>query len=259
MNQPDTYVIVPTYNEADNLDELVTQLLGLPIEIGVIIVDDNSPDGTGELADVWVNERPNEVHVIHRAGKLGLGTAYIAGFRYAMDVLDAQRIMTMDADFSHHPRYIPAMVELSRERHIVIGSRYVPGGGTLNWPRSRIWLSAIGNFVARSLLGLGARDATAGFRLYRREVLESISLDQIFSSGYSFLVEMLYLCQRQGWQIGEVPILFEDRRKGSTKISRNEIVKAQYTLLRLFIRRLRRKNKPNRRGMIPVQNPSSIQ
>ena len=239
MNRPDTYVIVPTYNEADNVDELLSQILALPLNIGVIVVDDNSPDGTGKLADVWKTKHPTHVYVIHRAGKLGLGTAYIAGFRYAMEDLDAARIMTMDADFSHHPRFIPAMVELSETCHIVIGSRYVPGGGTLNWPRSRIWLSATGNLVARTLLGLQARDATAGFRLYRREVLESIPLDQIFSSGYSFLVEMLYLCQQRGWTIGEVPILFEDRRKGTTKISRNEIVKAQYTLLRLFLRRMR--------------------
>lgn len=252
MNRPDTFVIVPTYNEADNIDELVTQLLALPVDLGVIVVDDNSPDGTGSLADQWASKRPEHVYVLHRAGKLGLGTAYVAGFRYAMDTLNASRIMTMDADFSHHPRYIPAMVEMSEQRHIVIGSRYVPGGGTLNWPRSRIWLSSTGNLVARSLLGLQAKDATAGFRLYHREVLESIPLDNIFSSGYSFLVEMLYLCQRRGWQIGEVPILFEDRRKGTTKISRHEILKAQYTLFRLFLRRLRR-GEP-RQPNVPIQS-----
>ncbi len=144
----------------------------------------------------------------------------------------------MDADFSHNPRYIPDMVELSRSSHVVIGSRYVPGGGTRNCSQKRIWLSRGANGVARGLLGLKARDATAGFRLYRREVLLSIPLDQIFSSGYSFLVEMLFMCQRRGWQIGEVPIIFEDRRKGQTKISRQEIFKAQYTVMRLFARRL---------------------
>ena len=250
MDRPDTYVIVPTYNEADNIDELVGQLLDLPVGIGVIVVDDNSPDGTGELADAWSAEHPNRVHVIHRAGKLGLGTAYIAGFKFAMQELDAARIMSMDADFSHHPRYIPAMIEMSEMKHIVIGSRYVPGGGTLNWPKSRIWLSGIGNFVARTLLGLQARDATAGFRLYHRAVLESIPLDEIFSSGYSFLVEMIFMCQRRGWQIGEVPIMFEDRRFGTTKISRQEILKAQYTLGRLVLRRLRR-GEP-RRPQVPI-------
>lgn len=230
--------IVPTYNEADNLGELIEQLLALPVGLSVIVVDDNSPDGTGELADQWAGRYPERVFPIHRAGKLGLGTAYIAGFRKALDELGAERILTMDADFSHNPRYIPAMVELSRTRHVVIGSRYVPGGGAVNCSRKRIWLSKGANAFARGLLGLRAQDATAGFRLYRREVLQSIPLDQIFSSGYSFLIEMLFMCQRRGWQIGEVPIIFEDRRRGTTKISRQEIFKAQYTVLRLFGRRL---------------------
>lgn len=249
MGNIDTFVIVPTYNEADNIDDLITQLLDLPVVVGVIVVDDNSPDGTGKLADDWANEHPNKVHVVHRSGKLGLGTAYIAGFQKGF-TLDAERIMTMDADFSHNPRYIPAMIEMSHTKHVVIGSRYVSGGGQKNCTWKRVWLSKGGNFVARLLLGLKARDATAGFRLYRREVLQSIPLDQIFSSGYSFLVEMLFLCQRRGWQIGEVPIIFEDRRKGATKISRNEVIKAQYTLLRLFFRRLRRVEP--RRPMVPI-------
>lgn len=234
----DTVVIVPTYNEADNLDDLLEQLLALPVRLGVIVVDDNSPDGTGKLADRWAAEHPDRVFPIHRPGKLGLGTAYIAGFKMALGDLAAERILTMDADFSHNPRYIPDMVELSRSVHVVIGSRYVPGGGTRNCTPQRIWLSRVANAVARGLLGLQARDTTAGFRLYRREVLQSIPLDDIFSSGYSFLVEMLFMCQRRGWQIGEVPIIFEDRRKGTTKISRQEIFKAQYTILRLFGRRL---------------------
>ncbi len=235
----DTFVIVPTYNEADNLDELLEQLLALPTPIGAIVVDDNSPDGTGDMAERWATENPGRVHVIHRPAKLGLGTAYIAGFKKAINDLAAERILTMDADFSHNPRYISDMIALSRTKHVVIGSRYVPGGGARNCTRKRIYLSRGANFVARTLLGLKARDATAGFRLYRREVLQSIPLDEVFSSGYSFLVEMLFLCQRRGWQIGEVPIIFEDRRKGQTKISRQEILKAQYTVLRLFLRRLR--------------------
>ena len=225
MNEVETFVIVPTYNEADNLDDLVTQLLALPVNAGVIVVDDNSPDGTGDLADAWVEKDPKRVHVIHRPGKMGLGTAYIAGFKKALHELDAKRIMTMDADFSHNPRYIPAMVELSKTKHVVIGSRYVPGGGQKDCTWKRVMLSKSANLVAKTLLGLKAKDATAGFRLYRREVLESIPLNQIFSSGYSFLVEMLFMCQRRGWQIGEVPIVFEDRRAGTTKISQNEVLK----------------------------------
>lgn len=219
--------------------------------IGVIVVDDNSPDGTGQLADQWVAKEPGRVHVVHRPGKMGLGTAYIAGFKKALDI-GARRIMTMDADFSHNPRYIPSMIELSKQKHVVIGSRYVAGGGQRNCTWKRVVLSKGANFVARSLLGLKAKDATAGFRLYRREVLESVPLDRIFSSGYSFLVEMLFLCQRRGWQIGEVPIIFEDRRLGQTKISRNEVLKAQYTLLRLAFRRLRRREP--RRPEVPISS-----
>ncbi len=250
MKPIDTFVIIPTYNEADNLDDLIAQVLDLPVPIGVIVVDDNSPDGTGQKADEWAARHPERVHVVHRPGKMGLGTAYLAGFRLALDALGARRIMTMDADFSHNPRYIPAMVALSERKHVIIGSRYVPGGGSHNCTWKRIWLSKIANFVARFLLSLKAKDATAGFRLYRREVLESIPLDQIFSSGYSFLVEMLFMCQRHGWQIGEVPIIFEDRRKGKTKISRNEVFKAMYTVFRLFARRLHR-GEP-RRPTIPI-------
>lgn len=235
----DTFVIVPTYNEADNLDDLLAQLLALPVGLGAIVVDDNSPDGTGDLADRWAEGHPGRVYALHRPRKLGLGTAYIAGFKKAIHEIGAERVLTMDADFSHNPRYIPDMIDLSRSKHVVIGSRYVAGGGTRNCTRKRVLLSRGANFVARALLGLKARDATAGFRLYRREVLLSIPLDEIFSSGYSFLVEMLFLCQRRGWQIGEVPIVFEDRRKGKTKISRQEIFKAQYTVFRLFLRRLR--------------------
>lgn len=237
-NAPTTYVIVPTFNEADNINELATQLLALPVNLGVIVVDDNSPDGTGELADKWSADYPERVHVIHREGKLGLGTAYIAGFKKALHELNAERIMTMDADFSHNPRYIPAMIELSKQKHVVIGSRYVAGGGSKNCKWDRILISKAGNFAAQTLLGLQARDGTAGFRLYRREVLESIPLDEIFSSGYSFLVEMIFLVQRNGWQVGEVPIIFEDRRYGTTKISKNEAYKGIYTIFRLFGRRL---------------------
>jgi dolichol-phosphate mannosyltransferase len=238
MADIETYVVVPTYNEADNLDELLTELLDLPVKLGVIIVDDNSPDGTGELADKWAQRFPGRAHVVHRPAKLGLGTAHIAGMRRALD-LGARAVMTMDADFSHHPRYIPAMIAKAREMHVVIGSRYEPGGGSRNCSWKRVAMSRGANLFARTLLSLKAKDATAGFRLYRREVLESIPLGEIFSNGYSFLVEMMFMCQRRGWSIGEVPIIFEDRRKGQTKISRQEIYRALYTVLRLLVRRVR--------------------
>lgn len=230
-------VIVPTYNEHDNIDNLITDLLALAVELSVIVVDDNSPDGTGQKADAWA-ARDNRVQVVHRAGKLGLGTAYRAGFKLALGA-GFDPVLTMDADFSHHPRYIPAMIDLNRERDLVIGSRYVAGGGTLNCTWRRRALSHGANSFAKFMLGLRAQDCTAGFRCYRRAVLESVDLDTIFSNGYSFLIEMIYQVQRKGWAIGEVPILFEDRRFGTSKISRQEVYRAMYTVLRLSGLRLR--------------------
>jgi dolichol-phosphate mannosyltransferase len=231
-------VIVPTYNEQENIEALVTQLLALPTDVRVIVVDDNSPDGTGEIADRLAAEIDGRVEVIHRAGKLGLGTAYIAGFTRAL-AGGADVICTMDADFSHNPRYIPAMVEKIGQGHdLVVGSRYVRGGGTSGCTLARKLLSWGANAFARTILGLRAHDTTAGFRCYRREVLEGMDLDRIKASGYSFLIEMLYRVQRHGWQAGEVPIVFENRRLGTSKISKNEITRAVGTVLRLGWTRL---------------------
>ncbi len=233
-----TRIIVPTYNEKGNIEPLVGQLLSLPLDLGVIIVDDNSPDGTGDIADRLVAQYQDQVQVIHREGKLGLGTAYIAGFRRAI-AEGADYIITMDADFSHPPDQIPNMVaKMEQGYDLVIGSRYVPGGRAVECTLPRRILSWGANAFARTLLSLKAHDTTAGFRCYRREVLESIALDQIFSNGYSFLMEMLYRVQQEGWRIGEVPIVFHNRQQGVSKISRNEIYKALYTVLRLFGDRL---------------------
>jgi glycosyltransferase involved in cell wall biosynthesis len=225
-------VIVPTYNEAENIRLLVADILSLEVPIEVLVVDDNSPDGTGQIADDLAGCY-SSVHAVHRAGKLGLGTAYIAGFKYGL-AHDYERIMTMDADFSHHPSYIPAMLERSHtEADLVIGSRYVRGGGTHGCTLPRKLLSWGANAFAKTVLGLQALDCTAGFRCYRRQVLESIDLDAIVSNGYSFLIEMLYRCQRRGWHVSEVPILFENRRRGASKISKQEVLKAMQTVLRL--------------------------
>jgi dolichol-phosphate mannosyltransferase len=226
-----TAVIIPTYNENNNIVTLVEEILNLRAVTHVIIVDDNSPDGTGQTADELAKKH-HEVHVIHRSSKLGLGTAYVAGFKFAL-TLPADCIMTMDADFSHHPRYIPSLIAQARVYDLSIGSRYVDGGGVVNCDLWRRFLSGMGNTVARLTLGLKASDCTAGFRCYRYHVLEAIDLDSIFSSGYSFLVEMLYKCQQLGYHVGEVPIIFENRRQGVSKISRSEIWKAAYTVLRL--------------------------
>lgn len=233
-----TRVIVPTYNEKENLEPLVRRLLAQPLDLGVVVVDDNSPDGTGEIADRLAAEHPGRVDVVHRAGKLGLGTAYVAGFHHALHD-GATFIITMDADFSHPPEKIPELVAKAQEGYdLVIGSRYVPGGHAVECTLPRKMLSWGANAFARTLLGLKAHDTTAGFRCYRREVLASIALDEIFSNGYSFLMEMLYKVQRAGWRVGEVPIVFHNRQQGVSKISRNEIYKALYTVLRLFRDRL---------------------
>ena len=229
-------IIIPTYNERENIVLLTEQLLELDLGLQVIIVDDNSPDGTGELAGELA-ARNSAVEVIHRAGKLGLGTAHIAGIKHAL-ASGMDLIITMDADFSHHPRYIPYMLAGLERFDVVIGSRYVVGGGTLGCTLPRQALSRGANLFAGTTLSLQAGDATAGFRGYRREVLESIALDEIVSNGYSFLIEMLYRCQRQGWQIGEVPIVFENRQRGTSKISKAEIFRALQTVSRLGWERL---------------------
>jgi glycosyltransferase involved in cell wall biosynthesis len=227
----DHAIIIPTYNERENIALLVEGIVDLGLDSQVIIVDDNSPDGTGQLADELAGHHAG-VRVIHRPGKLGLGTAHIAGMKAALDS-GAACILTMDADFSHHPRYLPDLLAGLERFDVIIGSRYVPGGGTLYCTAPRKALSRGANLFARTVLGLHAGDATAGFRGYRRAVLESIPLDEIVSNGYSFLIEMLYRCQRQEWRAGEVPIIFENRQRGASKISKTEILKAMQTVARL--------------------------
>jgi len=229
-------VVIPTYNERENIALLIDAIVSLSLDIRVIVVDDNSPDGTGDLLDEKAVTMP-ALHVIHRPGKMGLGTAHIAGFKSALG-MDVECILTMDADFSHHPRYIPDLLAAAQNADIVIGSRYVPGGGTVNCGPNRTLLSRMANLSARTVLGLRATDCTAGFRCYRREVLEHAPLDAIFSNGYSFLIEMLYKCQRLGYRVAEVPIVFENRQRGSSKISKSEIMRAAYTVFRLAPSRL---------------------
>ncbi len=224
-------VIVPTYNEAENIERLVTEILAQPAPLHVLIVDDNSPDGTGKLADALA-ERDSRVQVLHRPAKLGLGTAYIAGFNYALE-RGYSAVMTMDADFSHNPRYLPGLLAMMKDYDLSIGSRYVKGGGTTGCTWPRILLSRGANLLAKTVLGLKAHDCTAGFRCYKADVLRVIGLETVFSSGYSFQVEMVTRFQRRGSPIGELPIIFDNRRLGRSKISRMEIIKSFYTILRL--------------------------
>lgn len=212
-------VIIPTYNEAENLPKLVSALFSLPLDLRILIVDDNSPDGTGDIADVLATEYPGKVDVLHREGKLGLRTAYLTGIQHAL-ATDAEAIAQMDADFSHEPARLVEMAELLKIKEVVLGSRYVPGGRVdINWPFWRKALSAFGNFYARTILGFNLRDVTTGYRLWRRETLLGMPLDRIQSNGYVFLVEMVYMAHSLGYRFGEVPIYFADRQWGKSKMS----------------------------------------
>jgi dolichol-phosphate mannosyltransferase len=241
MNETKLMVVIPTYNEADNLPVMVGELLDLDLPaLQVLIVDDNSPDGTGQVADELAAEHDGHVHVIHRTGKLGLGTAYLTGFRYALDH-GADLVVQMDADFSHSPSYIPQFLEKIENYDVVIGSRYVSGGGTdERWSWWRYLLSWWANSVyTRLILGVKVKDATAGFKCWRRATLEGIGLDRVHSNGYVFQVEMAYLTEKCGFRFFEVPIYFEDRRIGKSKMTNSVKIEAA---LRTFQIRWRHRN-----------------
>lgn len=212
-------IVLPTYNEAENLSKLVSVLFSLPLDLSLLVVDDNSPDGTGRVAAELSKRHPGRVVVLHRAGKLGLRSAYIEGFREAF-ALGAEAIVQMDADFSHDPAVLTEMANRLASCDVVIGSRYVKGGSLASrWPAWRKALSAFGNFYARTILGLPLHDVTTGYRMWRREALQNMPLDRIRSSGYIFLVEMVYVAFLMGYDISEVPIHFADRRWGKSKMS----------------------------------------
>jgi len=221
---PRILVSLATYNERDNLAPLIPDIHRLLPAADVVVIDDNSPDGTGKLADEMAAADPR-IHVLHRSGKLGLGTAILAGMRYAMDH-NYDYLINMDCDFSHHPRYLPAILAGMERRDVMIGSRYVPGGGTRNWPLSRQLLSLGVNLLVRFLLRMPARDASGAYRCYRVSKLRETALDRIISHGYSFQQEVLYRCRRAGCRIGETPIIFEDRRAGSSKVNLREAARS---------------------------------
>ena len=212
-------VVTPTYNEAENLPKLVSALFSLPLDINVLVVDDNSPDGTGRVADEMVSIYPGRIEVLHRPGKLGLRSAYLNGFQKVMDgSVDA--IVQMDADFSHDPSALLDMASLLQVNDVVLGSRYVKGGSVdERWPLWRRSLSAFGNYYARTILGLPLHDVTTGYRMWRRETLQQVPFERIQSNGYVFLVEMAYLAHCLEFTIGEAPIYFADRRWGKSKMS----------------------------------------
>jgi len=238
-------VIIPTYNEKENIAPLCRRVLAQADAIEVLVVDDNSPDGTSGIVESLARGEPR-VHLLRRPGKGGLGTAHVAGLRWAMRG-GYGLVITMDADFSHPPERIGAMIDQGRRCHVVVGSRYVPGGGYENWPLRRVVLSTVSNWVARTLLRLEPRDCTGAFRCFRRGALAEIPLDNIRSRGYSFMEEMLWQCSGRGWRFGEVPIVFVDRAEGTSKISPAEVLTAVWTILRLMFTPRGRKVKGGRR------------
>lgn len=219
-------VIVPTYNERENVTGLVHAVLAADPKIDVLIVDDNSPDGTGKLADALARDT-TRVHVLHRAGKQGLGTAYIAGFRYAL-AHKYECVLEMDADFSHNPADLPRLLAPVRQgsADLVLGSRWVSGGGTRHWPLLRQVISRGGSWYARTILGVAMRDLTGGFKCFHRRVLEALPLDTIQTSGYGFQIELTYLALRAGFRVQEIPIVFTERLFGVSKMSGHIVMEA---------------------------------
>ena len=212
-------VIIPTYNEAENLPKMVSALFALPLDLSVVIVDDNSSDGTGRIADDLAATSPGRMNVIHRPGKQGLSTAYLQAFRKLFDG-NVDVIAQMDCDFSHDPTTLVEMARRVETCDVVFGSRYIPGGSTdLHWPLWRKALSAWGNLYARTILGMPIQDVTGGYRMWKREILQSMPLERVKSSGYIFQVEMAYLAYCMGFNICEIPIYFADRRWGKSKMS----------------------------------------
>lgn len=223
-------IAIPTYNERDNIANLVRDIQGAAPSADILIVDDNSPDGTGKIADDLA-ARDSRVHVLHRPGKMGLGTAYIAGFHYAIEQ-GYDYVFEMDADFSHNPNYLPQFLALAENADLVIGSRYIKGGGTPNWAPLRKFISGGGNIFARAVLGIPVHDCTGGFRCYRTSALRRLNLNAVRAQGYAFQVEMAYNFWKSGYRIRELPIIFEDRRVGSSKMSRKIFLEAFLWVLR---------------------------
>ena len=237
MTPPRVLVVTPTYNERDNLPILVHEVLARGPEFSILVVDDASPDGTGAVADALAAERPGRVHVLHRTGKRGLGRSYVDALSLAL-TMEVDVICQMDADFSHDPQYLPALVQgvVEGGNDLVIGSRYLRGVSVVNWPLGRLILSTFANRYVRGITGLPARDCTSGYRCWRREALARLPLQRFVSDGYAFLVEMLYEAMGVGCRIGEVPIIYVERREGQSKMSRGVIFESVFVPWRLVLR-----------------------
>jgi dolichol-phosphate mannosyltransferase len=224
-------VIIPTYNERENVEPLLERVFAQNLEVEVLIVDDSSPDGTGAIADEAAARDPR-VHVMHRPGKMGLGSAYVAGFRYALD-RDYEAVFEMDADFSHNPDSLPEFLRDLEQADLVLGSRYLYGVTVVNWPLTRLILSYAANVYSRVITGMRFKDLTRGFKCFRRRVLESIDWERVRSDGYAFQIEITFKAYRKGFRIREIPILFVDRRAGESKMSRRIVWEAAGMVWRL--------------------------
>jgi dolichol-phosphate mannosyltransferase len=237
-----TLVLIPTYNERENLPLLVADVLALP-GTEILVIDDQSPDGTGQLAEELAAGHPGRVRVMHRTGRRGLGVSYLDGFRHAVQS-DADLVVQMDADRSHDPQYLPAMIAATASADLVVGSRYMHGISVVNWPLRRIILSSFANLYIRSVTGLGVKDCTTGYRCWRREALAKLPLDRIVSEGYSFVVEVTFLAAVCGLRITESPIIFIERREGSSKLSSGILFESLITPWRLVLRHGRVRGTP---------------
>jgi dolichol-phosphate mannosyltransferase len=226
-----TIIIIGTYNESENIEALITRILDLNRGLHILVVDDNSPDGTGRIVD-GLAAKHREISVIHRPGKAGLGTAYVAGFHRALEA-GYDNVITMDADFSHDPKYLPLFIDRMEKCDVVIGARYIAGGGVENWPLWRQCLSRCGSIYARAVTGMPCHDATGGYNGYRREVLEAIQPETIRSEGYSFQIEMKYRSWKKGFRIAELPIIFVDRTRGKSKMNKKIFVEALFMVWKL--------------------------
>jgi dolichol-phosphate mannosyltransferase len=224
-------VVIPTYNEKENIERIIPAVLEKDQSLDILIVDDNSPDGTGAIVEKMAGEN-KRIKVLHRSEKRGLGTAYLCGFKYALEN-GYDYIFEMDADFSHDPKYIPNFLKAIKDADLILGSRYISGVNVINWPMSRLLLSYFANVYSRLITGLPVRDATGGFKCYRRKVLETISLDKVKSNGYSFQIEMSFRAWKKGFKIKEIPIVFEDRRAGHSKMSKKIVREAIWLVWRL--------------------------
>ncbi len=231
-----TLVVIPTYNECENIENVIGQVLDLGLDIHILVVDDGSPDGTGDIVET-LQKNDSRIHLIRRPGKMGMGTAYVRGFKFAIEH-NFELVFEMDADLSHNPNDIPRFLEVIGDYDLVIGSRYINGVSVVNWPLSRLMLSYFASLYTRIITGIPVKDPTGGFKCFRIEVLKAIDLDQIRSGGYSFQIEMNYKAWKKGFRIKEIPIVFTERTGGSSKMSKKIVREAIFMVWKLPIKNL---------------------